>query len=277
MKLISWNVNGIRAVIKKGFLYEFFDKYEPNILGLQETKAHVNQLDDKTVNIKNYLSFWSSPTDRKGYSGTAVYSNIQPIAATELNEDPVMRNEGRIIKVEYKDFYFLNIYFPNGGGGPHRLQFKMEFYEEFLKVIKELEKTKPVVFCGDVNTAHNEIDLARPKENEKVSGFMRIERDWLDKLVENGFIDCFREFNKEPNNYTWWDQKSRARDRNVGWRIDYFFVSGSLKDKVKNCYHLTEQMGSDHCPVVLELDIPFEENVKLQAEAKLPEEEHVLF
>lgn len=265
MKLISWNVNGIRAVSKKGF-FEFFEKEKPNVLGLQETKATVGQLGKELTHFKNYTSYWSSPKEKKGYSGTAVYTNVETIDASEMNDDKILRNEGRIIKVEFKDFYLLNVYFPNGGGGKDRLEYKLEFYDEFLKVIKKLEKNKPVVFCGDVNTAHSEIDLARPKENTKTSGFMPIEREWIDKLMENEFIDCFRLFNKEGQNYTWWDQKSRARDRNIGWRIDYFFVSKSLKNKVKNCYHLPDQLGSDHCPVVLELDFDYPENKVVEKE-----------
>jgi len=275
MKLVSWNVNGIRAIVKKGF-HDFFKEYEPNILALQETKAHISQLDDKIVNYKNYNSFWSSPIEKKGYSGTAVFSNIDVIKATELNSDPIMRNEGRILQLEFENFYFLNVYFPNGGGGTHRLEYKLEFYNEFLKVIKKLEKTKPVIFCGDVNTAHKEIDLARPKENVNVSGFMPIERAWIDQVIAEGFVDCFREFNTEPENYTWWDMKSRARERNVGWRIDYFFVSKELKKKIKNCYHLTNVMGSDHCPVVLEIELPFEETNKTSL-AQESNKEHLLF
>lgn len=258
MKLISWNVNGIRAVLKKGFL-DFFEKENPNILCLQETKATLEQLKDDIINYKNYKSYWSWPKEKKGYSGTAIFTNIEAMEVKEMNEDKILRNEGRILFAEYKDFYLFNIYFPNGGRGEDRLGYKMEFYYEFLKVIKELEKIKPVIFCGDVNTAHQEIDLARPKENVNVSGFMAIEREWIDKVVEAGYIDAFREFNNEGQNYTWWDQKSRARDRNVGWRIDYFFVSKQLKAKIKNCYHLPEQMGSDHCPVVLELDLDYPE------------------
>lgn len=258
MKIISWNVNGIRAIVKKGF-FDFFEKYRPNVLALQETKANVNQLEDSIIHYNNYKSIWSSPTEKKGYSGTAVFSNIQFIKANELNSNPIMRSEGRIIQIEFKDFYFFNVYFPNGGGGPHRLEYKLKFYDEFLRLIKDFEKTKPVIFCGDLNTAHKEIDLARPKENVNVSGFMPIERAWIDRLIEEGFVDCFREFNKEPGNYTWWDMKSRARDRNVGWRIDYFFVSRALIKKINNCYHLTDVMGSDHCPIVLEIDLPYEE------------------
>lgn len=258
MKLISWNINGIRAVLNKGFL-DFVDKEKPNALFLQETKARLDQLKDETVNYKNYKSYWSWPTEKKGYSGVALYTNVETLEVRELNEDKIMGNEGRILMAEYPDFYAFGVYFPNGGRGEDRIKFKLEFYDEFLNIVKKLEKTKPVIFCGDVNTAHNEIDLARPKENENVSGFMQRERIWIDKFIDAGYIDAFRMFNQEPNNYTWWDQKSRARDRNVGWRIDYFFVSEKLKSKIKNCYHLTDQMGSDHCPVVLELDFDYPE------------------
>lgn len=258
MKLITWNVNGIRAIVRKNF-FEFFDKEKPNVLCLQETKATVKQLKDNVVNYKNYLSYWSAPKEKKGYSGTAIYTNIKPLDASELNDDPILGNEGRILEMEFQDFFLFNVYFPNGGRGEDRLKYKLEFYYEFLKVIKRLEKKKPVIFCGDVNTAHNEIDLARPKENVNTSGFMAIERQWIDEVINAGYIDCFRKFNKDSNNYTWWDMKSRARDRNIGWRIDYFFVSKNLEDKIKNCYHLTDQQGSDHCPVVLELDFDYPE------------------
>ena len=258
MKLISWNVNGIRAVMNKGFL-DFLENEKPNILFLQETKARLEQLKDDVINYKNYKSYWSWPTEKKGYSGVALYSNIEPLEVKEMNEDKIMGNEGRILMAEYPDFYSFGVYFPNGGRGEDRIKFKLEFYDEFLKVIKKLEEVKPVIFCGDVNTAHTEIDLARPKENENTSGFMMRERVWIDKFIEAGYVDAFRMFNKEGNNYTWWDQKSRARLRNVGWRIDYFFVSEKLKSKIKNCYHLPDQMGSDHCPVVLELDLDYPE------------------
>lgn len=256
MKLISWNVNGIRAIVNKNF-FDFFEKEKPDVLCLQETKASVSQLKDNIVNYKNYLSYWSSPKEKKGYSGTAIYTNTQPIDVNELNDDPILRNEGRILKIEFDDFYLFNIYFPNGGRGDDRLKYKLEFYYEFLKVINQHEKTKPVIFCGDVNTAHKEIDLSRPKENINTSGFLPVERQWIDEVVKAGYIDCFREFNKEGENYTWWDMKSRARERNIGWRIDYFFVSKKLRNKIKNCYHLDKQLGSDHCPVVLEIDFQY--------------------
>jgi exodeoxyribonuclease-3 len=277
MKLITWNVNGIRATLKKGFL-DFVEKEAPNILSLQETKATLEQLPDNLINFKNYKSYWSWPKEKKGYSGVALYTNIEALEVKEMNEDKVLRNEGRILMAEYPDFYFFGIYFPNGGRGGDRLTYKLEFYDEFLKVIKQLEKTKPVIFTGDVNTAHNEIDLARPKENQNTSGFMKIERVWIDKFVEAGYIDAFREFNKDGENYTWWDQKSRARDRNKGWRIDYFFVSEKLKSKIKDCHHLPNQMGSDHCPVVLELDINYPEIIKNELVEKISSrDEQLLF
>jgi exodeoxyribonuclease-3 len=256
MKIISWNVNGIRAILKKGFL-DFVDREKPNALFLQETKATTDQLKDEVINYSDYNSFWSWPKEKKGYSGVALYTNIEPIEIRDINEDPILGNEGRIIMAEYPDFYIFGVYFPNGGQGELRVRYKLDFYNEFLRVIKKLEEKKPVIFCGDVNTAHTEIDLARPKENQNTSGFMEIERVWIDKFINAGYIDAFRLFDKSPGKYTWWDMKSRARDRNRGWRIDYFFVSEKLKEKIKNCYHLTNQMGSDHCPIVLELDFDY--------------------
>jgi exodeoxyribonuclease-3 len=256
MKLMTWNVNGIRAIVNKGF-FEFFEQAQPNVLCLQETKASVEQLPKNIIEYKNYISFWSSAKNKKGYSGTAVYTNIQPIKIEEINNNPILRNEGRVICLEFQDFFLFNVYFPNGGMGENRLKYKLEFYDEFLRIIQSYEKIKPVIFCGDVNTAHKEIDLARPKENINVSGFMPIEREWIDRVIDAGFIDCFRKFNSNGGNYTWWDLKSRARERNVGWRIDYFFASKSLDKYIINCYHLTNQMGSDHCPVVLEIGINY--------------------
>jgi len=165
-------------------------------------------------------------------------------------------SEGRVITLEYKHLYFLNVYFPNGGAGPERLKYKLEFYETFFAHIEKLRATgKPVIFCGDVNTAHKEIDLARPKENEKNSGFMPIERAWLDKITGEGWVDTFRIFNRGANNYSWWDYKTRARERNVGWRIDYFFINTEAKAIVRNAFILPEVLGSDHCPVGVELNL----------------------
>lgn len=253
MKLISWNVNGIRAAEKKG-LFDFMLAQDADLYGLQETKAHKSQLHDGILNREGYQSYWSEG-EKKGYSGTAVYTKREPILYANYNDDPILRNEGRINYLEFEEFHFFNVYFPNGGRGDDRLTYKLEFYNRFLEIILELEKTKPVIFCGDVNTAHNEIDLARPKENVNTSGFMQIERDWIDKCIKAGYVDAFRHFNHEPGQYSYWDQITRARLRNVGWRIDYFFVSSKFVDKMVSCELLMDVMGSDHCPVMLEIDL----------------------
>ena len=252
MKLISWNVNGIRAVYKKGFL-DWFNKEKPDVLCLQETKAMKEQLTDDLINVNGYNSFFSS-AEKKGYSGTATYTNVQPAKVANGIGIKKFDSEGRFLVTEFDEFVLFNIYFPNGKARQERLQYKMDFYEVFLKHLKKLLKQgKKIVICGDVNTAHKEIDLARPKPNEKVSGFLPQERAWIDKLLEAGFIDTLRVYNHKPEQYTWWDMMTRARDRNVGWRIDYFFISDNLRDNLKNAFILPEVMGSDHCPVGIEL------------------------
>lgn len=251
ISLVSWNVNGIRAAEKKGFL-DWFHKAKYNVVGLQETKAHVDQLSPKLVHPDGYESYWSSAI-RKGYSGTSVYTNISPIFAETTFGDPFLDGEGRIVLLEFEKFYYFNVYFPNGGSGPERLAFKLEFYKRFLSLVESYRKKKPIVICGDVNTAHTEIDLARPKENVNTSGFMPIEREWVDTLVKAGYIDTFRMFEKGGEHYSWWDMKTNSRSRNVGWRIDYFFVSKELEKHVKKAWIDSETMGSDHCPVGIEL------------------------
>lgn len=252
--LLSWNVNGIRAAQRKGFL-DWLEKTKPDILGIQETKAHVEQLDDELLHPKGYETFWSS-ANRKGYSGTAVYVRKSPMMSITNFQEDWLDEEGRVIMLEYPEFVYFNVYFPNGGRGPERLKYKLDFYDKFLDYIEQYRKKgKGVIVCGDVNTAHHEIDLARPKENQKVSGFMPIERKWLDKLEEKGYIDTFRLHHPEkPEEYSWWDMKSRARDRNVGWRIDYFWVSPDLREKVKDAFILQDVFGSDHAPVGITLD-----------------------
>lgn len=251
-RILSWNVNGIRAVYKKGFL-DWFKEEKPDILCIQETKAHEEQLSDDLKNVEGYHSYFCAG-ERKGYSGVAVYSKEEPISVKRGFGIKEFDNEGRILILEYPDFHLFNIYFPNGKAREERLKYKMDFYDVFLDYVKKLKKKgKKVVMCGDVNTAHKEIDIARPKENEKISGFLPEERAWMDKLVENGFIDTFRMFNQEPQNYTWWDMVTRARDRNVGWRIDYFFVSDNMKSQIKNAFILSDVMGSDHCPIGIEI------------------------
>jgi len=257
MKLISWNVNGLRALHRKELFYPFLDKYQPDILCMQETKSHQEQLSADILNIPGYNSYFESGI-RKGYSGVAIYSKSRPKSIqTGFQIDDIFDREGRIQIAEYESFILINIYFPNGGSGEERLNYKLKFYEALLQYLENIDyANKNIIITGDVNTAHTEIDLARPKENQKVSGFMPEERAWLDKLTqEYGFIDTLRMFTQEGELYTWWDMKTRARDRNVGWRIDYFFVSQPLKDKVKDAYILSDVYGSDHCPVVLELDI----------------------
>ncbi len=253
MKLISWNVNGIRAVQKKGFI-DWVKRENPDILGIQETKAHPDQLDQDLLEIPGY-SVWFDSAEKKGYSGTAVYTKIKPDSVTTGLGNPKFDTEGRTVRVEFKDFTFFNIYFPNGGRGDDRVAFKLEFYDEFLRICEDLRKQgRPVIACGDYNTAHREIDLARPKENQKTSGFMPVERAWLDKYVGLGYLDTFREFDSSPEKYTWWDQRFNSRERNTGWRIDYFFVTPDLRPRLKNAFILADVMGSDHCPVGIEID-----------------------
>ncbi len=251
IKILSWNVNGLRAVHKKGFL-DWFGKVNPDILCIQETKAHEEQLPDELKNISGYNSYFCSG-ERKGYSGVALYTKEKPISIKKSFGDAKFDNEGRILIAEYPGFYLFNIYFPNGKASPERLKFKMEFYDAFLDYANKLKKKgNKIIVCGDVNTAHKEIDIARPKENSTVSGFLPEERAWIDRFIEKGYIDTFRIFNQEPNNYTWWDMVTRARERNVGWRIDYFFVSENTKDEIKDAFILPDVMGSDHCPIGIE-------------------------
>jgi len=251
ISLVSWNVNGLRAAGRKGFL-EWLEKESPDILGLQETKiSSPEQLDVDLRTPKGYFSYFHCATEKKGYSGTAIYTKQEPHAIkTFFGEKSLLSTEGRVIEVEYEDFTLLNIYFPNGGGGKDRLAYKLAFYDEFLSYITALVKEgKKVIFCGDVNTAHNEIDLARPKDNEKNTGFLRVERDWMDTLKPAGFYDTFRELHPETEEYSYWDMKTRARDRNVGWRIDYFFSSQGIFEDITKAFILGEVQGSDHCPI----------------------------
>ncbi len=255
MKIATWNVNGIRAIWKRGDLQEFIKKYSPDVLALQETKAEIEQLEDETKNHEGYYTFFESSKMRKGYSGVGLFTKIHPEKVDgTMGVDNFLDNEGRTLVAEYEKFYFLNCYFPNGAKSPEHFQYKLDYYKHFLDLVKKLEKKKPVIFVGDVNTAQEEIDLARPKENEGHVGFGPLEREAVRKFSEH-FIDIWREKNPEKAEYSWWDVKSGARARNIGWRIDYIFISKSLKDKVKSVKILGEQMGSDHCPVLLDIDL----------------------
>jgi len=252
-RFISWNVNGLRAVEKKGFA-AWFKKESPDILALQETKSAPEQLSAALREPPGYFAYFSAAA-KKGYSGVAVYTKEKPLSVSESIGDKNLDGEGRTLILEFEKFYFLNIYYPNGGQGPHRIDYKLRFYARFLKLAKELMKKKTVVICGDVNTAHKEIDLARPKENEKNTGFLPSERAWLDKFFTHGLTDTFRLFNAEGGNYTWWDYKTKARERNVGWRIDYFMVDAASEKKVKKSYMMPDVQGSDHCPVAIEINL----------------------
>lgn len=254
VKITSWNVNGLRGTHKNDAFLPFIKKAKPDILCLQETKTQPEQLPEEIREISGYQSFFAYPQEKKGYSGVGIYTKEKPRRVEEGMGVPEFDTEGRLLAAYYKDFVLLNVYFPNGGGGPKRLQYKLDFYDAFLKFIKKLEKAQPVIFCGDVNTAHTEIDLARPKENEKNTGFLPEERAWIDEVIAAGYVDIFRQFNPEKTDaYTYWDMKTRARDRNVGWRIDYFFVSLELTPRVKDIKILSDILGSDHCPIELTL------------------------
>lgn len=251
-KILSWNVNGIRAVQKKGFL-EWLAREKPDIVGIQETKAKPEQLDMFLMHPEGYHTFWNSAV-RPGYSGVALFTKEKPRTIEIGFGIKKFDEEGRVIVAEYPEFTFLNIYFPNGKMGDDRLKYKMDFYAETMKFVRRLKSQgKKVIISGDYNTAHKEIDLARPKENADVSGFLPIERAWMDQWVADGQVDIFREFYKESGHYSWWDMKSGARDRNVGWRIDYHFVTQNLVPKVKSATILRDVVGSDHCPVEIQL------------------------
>ncbi|MFI5361482.1 MAG: exodeoxyribonuclease III [Elusimicrobiota bacterium] len=255
MKLVSWNVNGVRAAWKKGF-GDWFKKENADVVCLQETKAQPDQLTPEILNPNGYHGefHWG---EKKGYSGVATFSRTPPAKVERGFAVEAFDNEGRVLATKHGDVTLFNIYFPNGKKDEVRLKFKMDFYESFLKdVIPRYRKRgdDKIVICGDVNTAHKEIDLARPKENRKISGFLPQECEWMDRLLADGFIDTFREFEKGPEHYSWWDQQSRARERNVGWRIDYFFISKNLRPRLKKAFIEPETMGSDHCPVGIVLD-----------------------
>ncbi|MEJ8543467.1 exodeoxyribonuclease III [Methanothermobacter wolfeii] len=254
IRIISWNVNGLRAVYRKGFL-DWFLEEKPDILCLQEIKARPEQLPRRLRHVDGYGSFFT-PSSRKGYSGVAMYTRLEPESLRDGFGIERFDNEGRIQIADFDDFLLYNIYFPNGKMSEERLKYKLEFYDAFLEdVNREKDSGRNVVICGDLNTAHKEIDLARPRENSNVSGFLPVERAWIDKFIENGYVDTFRMFNKEPGQYTWWSYRTRARERNVGWRLDYFFVNEEFKEKVKRSWILSDVMGSDHCPIGLEIEI----------------------
>ena len=253
MKLISWNVNGIRAILKKNF-NSFLETEKPDILVIQEIKISEEALIKENISFSGYNVFWNS-AERPGYSGTAtlVREGLEPIKVERGMGIKELDNEGRLQVLEFEKFYFLNIYFPNANGELSRLPYKESFNEAYIKFVKKLEKKKPVLACGDYNVAHMEIDLARPKENVGSPGFTEEERYWMTKFVKKDMIDTFRYFNGDKIQYSWWSYRAGARPRNVGWRIDYFLSSKKFLPKIKNAYIMDKVLGSDHCPVGIEL------------------------
>ena len=255
IKLISWNVNGIRAAIKKGFI-EFLEEYDPDVICLQETKAMREQVD---IILNEYpYQFWNS-AEKKGYSGTAIFSKVSPVNITNGINIPLHDNEGRVITLEFSDYYLINVYTPNSKRDLTRLPYRYKEWDpDFLNYICSLEKSKPTIICGDLNVAHTEIDLANPKTNKTTNsfsgnaGFTDEERESFKNILGKGFIDTFREFHSDSGHYSWWSYRANARERNIGWRIDYFCISSQLKYKLKNAAILHDVMGSDHAPILME-------------------------
>ena len=256
-KFISWNVNGIRAVIKKGFL-NFVKQYNPDILCLQETKAKPEQVE---LNLPQYPYKYWNWAEKKGYSGTAIFSKIEPLDVVNGVDMSKHDSEGRIITLEYNNYYLVNVYTPNSKRELTRLPYRYDEWDpDFLDFVCSLEKNKPVIFCGDLNVAHTEIDLANPRTNKTTksspgnAGFTDEERKGFDNILSKGFIDTFREFNLDSGHYSWWSYRANARERNIGWRIDYFCLSPQLRSQLHNSIILPEVMGSDHAPILIELN-----------------------
>jgi exodeoxyribonuclease-3 len=263
MKIYSWNVNGIRAVQRKGYLEPFLDKHDPDILCLQETKANSDQID---LDWPQYEEYWNS-AERKGYSGTAIFSKVEPIEVINGIPTTIAKKyqladdygdttkEGRVMVAEYEPFFVSTVYTPNAKDDLSRIPMRQQWDPAYLEYMNKLQNRKPVIFCGDFNVAHTEIDLARPKPNRGKKGFTDEERVGIDNMLESGFVDTFRLFNSEGDNYTWWSHFGGARERNVGWRIDYVMASENLTEIIKNARIHPEVLGSDHCPVSIELGI----------------------
>ncbi|NLM42537.1 MAG: exodeoxyribonuclease III [Clostridiales bacterium] len=249
MKLVSWNVNGLRACVNKGFL-EYFEEVDADIFSIQETKLQQGQID---LELPGYNQYWNY-AKKKGYSGTAVFTKIKPLEVKYGIKMEEHDQEGRVITLEYDEFYLVNVYTPNSQRELARLDYRMKWEDDFRSYLMDLDKVKPVILCGDLNVAHKEIDLKNPKSNRRNAGFTDEERDKLTKLLDSGFVDSFRFFYPDKEGaYTWWSYMGNARAKNVGWRIDYFIVSDRLKGKMEDAEIHSHVMGSDHCPVVLEL------------------------
>jgi exodeoxyribonuclease-3 len=254
MRIVSWNVNGVRAVVKKDF-FEAIDKINPDVLCLQETKAQHNKVERELLKMDNYNHFYNS-ADKKGYSGTAILSKTAPIKLTDGMGVAEHDIEGRVQCAEYENFYLVNVYVPNSGQKLDRLEYRKHWDADFLNYLKNLEKTQPVIACGDFNVAHRPIDLKNDKANyNKTAGYTQTEIDGMDNFINSGLVDSFRHFYPDTVAYTYWSYRFKARERNTGWRIDYFLVSPVLVDKIKSVQIYTEIMGSDHCPIGLEIDL----------------------
>ena len=255
MKMLCWNVNGLRSILRKGFV-EWLEREAADIVCIQETKAGEDLIPDSLMNIGGYHAYFSSPLEKKGYSGVGLFTREEPKSVQKGLGIKKFDTEGRTIIADYGKFVLMDIYFPNGKMSQERLDYKMEFYDAFLDLADGLKKEgRKIVICGDVNTAHTELDIARPKENSKKSGFLPEERAWMDKFESHGYIDTFRVFEKEGGHYSYWDMRTGARERNIGWRIDYFYISENLRKNLKKAFIETDVMGSDHCPVGIEIDI----------------------
>ena len=251
MKLISWNVNGLRACVTKGFL-DFFREADADIFCIQESKLQEGQID---LNLPGYFQYWNYAV-KKGYSGTAVFTRKEPLSVQYGIGREEHDQEGRVITLEYPDFYLVTVYTPNSQSELRRLEYRMKWEEDFLAYLKKLEKKHPVVFCGDLNVAHQEIDLKNPKTNRRNAGFTDEEREKFTQLLESGFTDTFRYFYPEREQaYSWWSYRFKAREKNAGWRIDYFCVSDCLRDRLEDAKILAEVLGSDHCPVELDISL----------------------
>lgn len=250
MKLVSWNVNGLRAVLRKNFL-EYLDSESPDILCLQETKASPDDVEQLWP--RGYTTYWNTAR-RKGYSGTAIFTQTRPLKVSQGIGHKDHDEEGRVLTAEYADFFLVNVYVPNSKRDLTRLPYRQVWDRDFLGYLKTLEREKPVVLCGDFNVAHSEIDLAHPKANMKNHGFTPEERAGFSSFLQAGFVDTFREFEKGPGHYSWWSQMTGARARNVGWRLDYFLISPSLRPRLKSAFIRHQIFGSDHCPVGIELE-----------------------
>jgi exodeoxyribonuclease-3 len=255
IRMTSWNVNGLRAISAKPE-WGWFRNSTADIVALQETKAAPEQLTPELRAPGGWHAGWSASVVKKGYSGVAVFSRLEPLRIREELPEAAFQGEGRFLHLEYPAFHFCNVYFPNGGEKNKRVPYKLAFYDAFLRHAQALRRTKPIVVCGDFNTAHREIDLARPKQNETVTGFLPEERAWLDAFTGAGYVDSFRHVHGDvAGAYTWWSYRMGARRTNVGWRIDYFFASHELLPAIRNAWIENDVHGSDHCPVGLELEL----------------------